>query len=197
MYEKTFPNKRFKYTLDFLKKHISTSETLLDLGVPNPFSKIMLDHGYKVVNTIGEDIDIDQTALKSEEYDVVTFNRMAEPSLFSPWPRPIIRAEHMFYYPNYKPSVENYFISDYPFEYMSLYANAHEIHTDLVHGTVMGLMYNRPVKYYHDSKRSYCFDAAGAEVSDDGFLRLSPEILQKKKNEMIRNVREILSGQIE
>ena len=72
MYEKTFPNKRFKYTLDFLKKHISTSETLLDLGVPNPFSKIMLDHGYKVVNTIGEDIDIDQTALKSEEYDVVT-----------------------------------------------------------------------------------------------------------------------------
>jgi hypothetical protein len=72
MYEKTFPNKRFKYTLDFLKKHISTSETLLDLGVPNPFSKIMLDHGYKVVNTIGEDIDIDQRALKSEEYDVVT-----------------------------------------------------------------------------------------------------------------------------
>jgi hypothetical protein len=72
MYEKTFPNKRFRYTLDFLKKHITTSETVLDLGVPNPFSKIMIENGFKVLNTIGEDIDVDQTALKVEEYEVVT-----------------------------------------------------------------------------------------------------------------------------
>jgi hypothetical protein len=72
MYEKTFPNKRFRYTLYFLKKHISTSETILDLGVPNPFSKIMLENSYRVVNTFGEDIDVDQTALKVEKYDVVT-----------------------------------------------------------------------------------------------------------------------------
>jgi hypothetical protein len=72
MYEKTFPNKRFRYTLDFLKKHISTQETILDLGVPNPFSTIMIENEYNVINTIGEDIDVDQTALKIEEYDVVT-----------------------------------------------------------------------------------------------------------------------------
>ena len=72
MYEKTFPNKRFKHTLEFLQTHISTAETIFDLGVPNPFSKIMLENGYVVKNTIGEDIDIDQTALKIEEYDVVT-----------------------------------------------------------------------------------------------------------------------------
>lgn len=72
MYEKTFPNKRFRYTLDFLKKHITTSETVLDLGVPNPFSKIMIENGFTVLNTIGEDIDVDQTALKVEEYEVVT-----------------------------------------------------------------------------------------------------------------------------
>jgi hypothetical protein len=72
MYEKTFPNKRFRYTLEFLKKHISTSETVLDLGVPNPFSKIMTENGFNVLNTIGEDIDVDQTALKVEEYEVVT-----------------------------------------------------------------------------------------------------------------------------
>ena len=72
MYEKTFPNKRFKYTLDFLKKHISTSETLLDLGVPNPFSKIMIENGYTVKNTTGEDLDNNQTALQNEEYTVFT-----------------------------------------------------------------------------------------------------------------------------
>jgi hypothetical protein len=44
MYEKTYPSKRFNITLDFLKKHIKTSETIFDLGVPNPFSKIMIEN---------------------------------------------------------------------------------------------------------------------------------------------------------
>lgn len=138
----------------------------------------------------------DPRGFANEEYDVITFNRMPEPPLFSDWPRPIIRAEHMFYYAQYKPDVQNYFISDHPYEYMSLYANAHQIHTDLVHGTIMGLMYDKPVKYYHDSKRSYCFEAAGAEISDDGFLRLSPDVLKQKKSQMVQNIREIILGQV-
>jgi hypothetical protein len=72
MYEKTYPSKRFNITLDFLKKHIKTSETIFDLGVPNPFSKIMVDNGYSVINTKGEDIDNDQSALQTEDYDVFT-----------------------------------------------------------------------------------------------------------------------------
>ena len=59
MYEKTFPNKRFKHTLEFLNKHISTKNTILDLGVENPFSKIMKTEGFTVKNTSGEDLDID------------------------------------------------------------------------------------------------------------------------------------------
>ena len=72
MYEKTYPSKRFNITLDFLKKHIKTSETIFDLGVPNPFSKIMVDNGYAVINTKGEDIDNNQSALQTENYDVFT-----------------------------------------------------------------------------------------------------------------------------
>ena len=72
MYEKTYPNKRFRITLDFLKKHISTTETILDLGVPNPFSKIMVENKYNVINTTGEDLDTDQSALKNEAYTVFT-----------------------------------------------------------------------------------------------------------------------------
>jgi hypothetical protein len=72
MYEKTYPSKRFNITLAFLKKHISTNEILLDLGVPNPFSKIMLDNDYIVKNTIGEDLDNNQSALQNEDYSVVT-----------------------------------------------------------------------------------------------------------------------------
>ena len=72
MYEKTFPNKRFDITLEFLKKHISKSETILDLGVSNPFSEMMLRNGFQVTNTTGEDLDQNQESLKNSNADVVT-----------------------------------------------------------------------------------------------------------------------------
>ncbi|NKI28140.1 class I SAM-dependent methyltransferase [Arenibacter sp. 6A1] len=72
MYEKTFPNKRFKHTLNFLEKHISKDETILDLGVDNPFSKIMKENGYQVTNTHGEDLDLDFSTVTNAKVDVVT-----------------------------------------------------------------------------------------------------------------------------
>ena len=72
MYENTFPNKRFHNTLAFLKKHIATQETILDLGVENPFSKIMIQNGYKVTNTLGEDLDENQESLASSDTNVTT-----------------------------------------------------------------------------------------------------------------------------
>lgn len=72
MYEKTFPNKRFKKTLEFLEKHVQKSETILDLGVQNPFSKIMLEQGFTVKNTDGEDLDINQQNIENQNYTVVT-----------------------------------------------------------------------------------------------------------------------------
>lgn len=72
MYEHSYPTKRFEITLEFLKKHISTSEIILDLGVENPFSEIMKVNGYCVQNTTGEDLDQDQNALKNAQAKVVT-----------------------------------------------------------------------------------------------------------------------------
>ncbi len=72
MYENNFPNKRYKHTLEFLSKHISTSESILDLGVENPFSEIMKSKGYTVENTKGEDLDVDFTSVADSSADVVT-----------------------------------------------------------------------------------------------------------------------------
>ncbi len=72
MYENTYPDKRFRHTLVFLKKHLSASEKVLDLGVENPFSKIMKSEGFSVINTAGEDLDNDQSALQNNEYEAVT-----------------------------------------------------------------------------------------------------------------------------
>lgn len=72
MYENTYPNKRFQHTLSFLKKHISTEETILDLGTENPFAKIMVAEGYQVENTKGEDLDLDFTSIENSNADVAT-----------------------------------------------------------------------------------------------------------------------------
>nr|WP_298929083.1 methyltransferase [uncultured Allomuricauda sp.] len=72
MYENNFPNKRYRHTIAFLQKHINTSESILDLGVENPFSEIMKSNGYQVNNTGGEDLDIDFEKVSNSEAEVIT-----------------------------------------------------------------------------------------------------------------------------
>lgn len=72
MYEKTYPNKRFAKTIEFLEKHVGKQESILDLGVPNPLSKIMKDSGYLVKNTGGEDLDFNFSSVTDFKGDVVT-----------------------------------------------------------------------------------------------------------------------------
>lgn len=84
MYEKSFPNKRFKHTLTFLQKHIKNTETILDLGVQNPFSEIMKTQGFSVKNTNGEDLDEDISTIINAKTDVVTAFEIFE-HLLSPY----------------------------------------------------------------------------------------------------------------
>lgn len=72
MYEGKFPQKRYKHTLRFLKQVVSEKEKILDLGIPNPFSEILANEGFNVTNTSGEDLDLDTSAVKKENFDVVT-----------------------------------------------------------------------------------------------------------------------------
>ncbi len=72
MYERHFPHKRYKRTLKFLKSHLADNTSILDLGTPNPFTQIMLEEGFKVDNTNGEDLDNDTSAVLNTAYDAVT-----------------------------------------------------------------------------------------------------------------------------
>lgn len=84
MYENTFPNKRFKYTLEFLENVVPAPARVLDLGVENPFSKIMKHQKYDVSNTSGEDLDLYPHVDKENQYDVVTAFEIFE-HLLSPF----------------------------------------------------------------------------------------------------------------
>jgi hypothetical protein len=73
VYENTFPNKRYKHTIKFLKEVIPDTKTaILDLGVRNPFVDFMEREGYTVTNTNGEDLDIDTSAVQRGDANVVT-----------------------------------------------------------------------------------------------------------------------------
>ena len=72
MYQNNYPSKRYKITIDFVQKHISNDENILDLGIENPLSKILKENGYNVSNTNGEDLDINQSSLKKSNYSVTT-----------------------------------------------------------------------------------------------------------------------------
>lgn len=84
MYEHTFPNKRYKKTIEFLKQHIPTHSSILDLGVVNPFTEFMLKEGYNVVNTKGEDLDVDVSSIENSNAEVVTAFEIFE-HLLSPY----------------------------------------------------------------------------------------------------------------
>ena len=84
MYANNFPKKRYKLTLKFLRQHIAPTETILDLGVENPFSELLKTEGFKVKNTSGEDLDLDISALETDKSDVVTAFEIFE-HLLSPF----------------------------------------------------------------------------------------------------------------
>ena len=72
MYENSFPNKRYKETLEFLESVVPTPANILDLGVRNPFSELMEKNGYRVSNTTGEDLDLNTEMVKNSSAEVVT-----------------------------------------------------------------------------------------------------------------------------
>ena len=72
MYPKNFPYKRYRITTDFINKHIDKSELILDLGIKNPLSEALKEDGFQIINTNGEDLDIDQSLILETKATVVT-----------------------------------------------------------------------------------------------------------------------------
>lgn len=78
MYEGKFPDKRYKHTLAFLQEVVTTEEKILDLGISNPFSEILINLNYSVTNTQGEDLDVNTSVVKTENFDVITAFQILE-----------------------------------------------------------------------------------------------------------------------
>lgn len=84
MYENNMPERRYAKTLSFLKEQLPPPANIIDLGVINPFSERMLQAGYKVFNTGGEDLDEVRTTVEEPDYDCCTAFEIFE-HLLSPY----------------------------------------------------------------------------------------------------------------
>ena len=82
---KNIPKKRYDKTLKMLKDISQPGSVIYDLGVENPFSKIMQENNYKVYNSEGQDFDIDFKINIPKDVDLVTGFEILE-HLVSPFP---------------------------------------------------------------------------------------------------------------
>lgn len=72
MYTGRMPDRRYRRTMAFLESCIGREERIMDLGVANPFSRMMRDKGFHVRNTQGEDLDLDHARLDLGDITCIT-----------------------------------------------------------------------------------------------------------------------------
>lgn len=130
--------------------------------------------------------DYDPRGFSLIDYDVVCFCRSNEPEMFNEWYNPIIRPYH-FQFNSQKRSgyKKNTFISDIPYDYITLYANAHKVYTDLVHATIIALQYGKEVEYFYIDNRSDAFLDLPFLIKENKTIRIEEKKLEEIKGNLI------------
>lgn len=127
----------------------------------------------------------------TKKYDVVTYNRSTEPQNLKT-ENEVIRAYHLQYFFKINKFVPNMLISDTPYDYLTLYANAENVYTDLVHATIISLQYGKHVKFDRVDKRAYAIDALnriGLNVDEKGRYYIDEKVLELEKKRIIEKIK--------
>lgn len=94
--------------------------------------------------------------------------------------------------PTKKKTKPNTLISDLPYDYLTLYANAECVYSDRVHACVAALSYARKAQLFHSTPRGGLFEAMGVGDIRQGPVSLDPELFRAKRTEQIRVTAEII-----
>lgn len=129
--------------------------------------------------------DFNPQGMNHRDYTISTFNRSREPEEIAEIPG-VVHPWHMQFSLNWNYTdflrKENLFISDNPYDYLTLYANATRCYTDLVHAVIPCLAYGTPVKYWKVDNRRDTFESLDfLTVDSSGFMHIDSEILNKEK----------------
>lgn len=83
------------------------------------------------------------------------------------------------------------YISDYPDDYLHLYANAEVTHSDRVHACVATLIFGGKTQYYDKSDRSYLFDRVGLSEIRNKPVTLDMDFINKEKANQLEAIRKV------
>ena len=139
------------------------------------------------------------------EYITLTFDKSKAPKLNNE-KRMIIRTHHMCWsqsggflkkiYYKYKQNFnkKNTLISDLPQDYLTIYANTKETHSDRVHACVPTLAFGKPAKLYSGTPRAALFNRVNAGSIRNKLTSLNLKKIEKEKERHIRFLSEILNN---
>ena len=84
---------------------------------------------------------------------------------------------------------DNMLISDTPYDYLTLYACANEVYTDLVHATVVALQYGKYVWFERVDNRGFVIDSIEKLQRDSrGLIYRDENDLETQKNTLISEI---------
>lgn len=140
-----------------------------------------------------------------EKFIIYTFDDIKEPKSLDHSGRKIIRLHHS---PNRLGSVENFvkhpyrtyslmfkndFMSDYPGDYLHLYANCEAVYTDRVHACAATLIYGNSAQYFGKSPRSFLFERIGVTDLKNRLVQFNVNNIADIKTRQIEFLSEIIN----
>jgi hypothetical protein len=141
--------------------------------------------------------------LTLKDFVIITFDHIDEPSFeitkkiirlyHAPWD--LGRIETIIKSPLKSKNlmVENDMISDYPNDYLNLYANCTETYSDRVHACVATLAYGNKARYYGKSPRSFLFERVGLDTINSELVSLDKEYLDSEKEKQLAFLAKIIN----
>jgi len=153
-------------------------------------------HSYNGIDAgffVGDAVSAKDVKLDLPKYVIFTFDKIPEPKIDTELM--VIRLHHasgiFTDLGSLMTAKPNTFVSDSPYDYLLLYANAEEVHTDRVHSCVAACAYEKPCRLYLKSSRVRLFERIGV----DPFEKLvKPESgkLRREKDNQIKFLKGIL-----
>ena len=136
--------------------------------------------------------------LKLPEYIILCFDKQKEPKIITGGDL-VIRTTH-YVYPSVAGRIvkkiykkENLLLSDNPEDYLTLYANAKEVHTDRIHACCASLAFGTPCKLYGKSKRSLLLDRLNLYTVSKELSKLDSKVLEKEKMKQVNFLKQVLT----
>lgn len=129
------------------------------------------------------------------EYDVETFDGYPNPPGIEHGGRQVLYAHH----DTWGKMPKRYFakprtmLSDLPEDYLTLYANVTETHSDRVHACIATLIYGNKAKLYSKTPRKALFKEMKIENITSEVVQLDKAWTEQKKVEMVKSVKQALA----